>query len=136
MSNSFYPELHVGDSVMHAMDPQASPTQWSYGKVAVTKNLSCDIVVFCRSGSLYFSDCIHVEDPRCKSGRDWAATGRGVFQLTKAELTTRKFLGTLTSLDQRLFRLETAMEQLVMQQVQQNPNSPASPRKPSPAGRP
>jgi hypothetical protein len=126
-TQEFYPELHVGDFVMHAASPSAAESQWQLGQVRVTKTKSCDIVVYGRTGVMYLHDCLHVDDPRCSSGTDWAEAGRGVFRLTPGEIERRKMFGhKIPSIEAKLAVLERSLEKLTFQVASASPGVDAA----------
>ena len=118
LTNGFYPELHIGDDIMWGTAPETPASQWRLGRVAVTKNFSCDIVVYMPDGSEYRHDCLHKDDPRCLKGREHLETGRGVFQLANCEIEKRDMIANLRLIDQlprfeaRLRLMERAYERL------------------------
>ena len=95
MSFDFYPDVKEGMEVLHATTPDATRLNWRLGKVVALKNKSCDIAIFTPNGMEYRHDCFHVNDPRCGEGRQWAESGRGVFQIAPCELEKVEMRRTL-----------------------------------------
>ncbi len=110
---NFYPEVHTADAVLFATNPHAQPNQWRLGQVCAEKVNSCDIVIFASTGTEYRHDCFHIDDPRCKSTRLWAESGRGVFKLAPVELARRESQRLLEALAARIGLLEQTMESVV-----------------------